>query len=525
MKYLWSLLFFLPLSLFSQEHYDRLETLDVQRYTFQITLNDDGESIEMREVVEIKFLKEAESFYLDLVNEKNGKGMTVQKVELESSSESVKFEHQDNQLRIFPTSTPEKYATETFVIRYGGIPRDGLIISKNRHGHKTYFGDNWPNRARNWLATVDHPSDKAFVRWEVTAPSEFNIIANGVPVVFDHPDTYIFETRVPLPTKVMVIAAAQFEVEMVGNVNEIPVSSWVFPEDTAKGFEHYDDAAPILATFIDSIAPYAYGKLANVQSKTRYGGMENASSIFYYESSVDKEIIPLLAHEIAHQWFGNMATEANWHHIWLSEGFATYFTDLYIEWSQGEEAFLGRMTRERTKVLRYGSGNKKPVVNTEITDYNRLLNPNSYEKGAWVLHMLRHKIGYPTFMEVVRTYYARFGGKNALTEDLQGVMEELSGMDLEGFFQQWLYFKVNPEIVVEMMGKKKVRIKQVQEGPAFEFPLEVGFLDSSGEMHLETFAVSKSSETFTVSDAFPGKYKEIVPDPGVKLLAKIKVKD
>src|SRR5207249_666261 len=124
----------------------------------------------------------------------------------------------------------------------------------------------------------------------------------------------------------------------------IPVSAWVYPQDSAKGFYDYALATEILKFYANYIAPYPYKKLANVQSKTIFGGMENASAIFYAENSVNGERTSedLLAHEIAHQWFGDMASETSFEHLWLSEGFATYFTDLYFEKKYGKEAMVTR---------------------------------------------------------------------------------------------------------------------------------------------------------------------------------------
>ena len=131
----------------------------------------------------------------------------------------------------------------------------------------------------------------------------------------------------------MVIGVSPFAVQEMLSKSGIPLSSWVYPQNSEEGFFDYSIATRPLDFFESYIAPYPYSKLANVQSKTVYGGMENASCIFYHERTVtgkqDHEI--LITHEMAHQWFGDAVSELNWHHIWLSEGFATYLTDLYIE--------------------------------------------------------------------------------------------------------------------------------------------------------------------------------------------------
>ena len=236
------------------------------------------------------------------------------------------------------------------------IPADGLIISKNKYGDRTFFSDNWPDRAHNWLPCNDHPFDKASVEFIVTAPEHYQVVSNGLQIeetsLPDHLKLTHWKEDVPLPTKVMVIGAANFAVNYVGNVDCIPIYSWVYAEDRDNGFQHYAVAKDILPWYIKNIGPYAYKKLANVQSKTIFGGMENASAIFYFENSVNDDTLDaLFAHEIAHQWFGNSACEADWPHLWLSEGFATYMAHLYLESKYGVDSFNKRMVIDRMKII------------------------------------------------------------------------------------------------------------------------------------------------------------------------------
>ena len=152
----------------------------------------------------------------------------------------------------------------------------------------------------------------------------------------------------------MVIGVADFAVNLAGMIdNCIPVYSWVFPEDRDKGFYDYAQAMEILPFFIKNVGPYGYKKLANVQSKTTFGGLENANTIFYHENSIDgtRKSETLLAHEIAHQWFGNMATEKSFAHLWLSEGFATYMTILYMENKYGADTATRCLKKTGRKLL------------------------------------------------------------------------------------------------------------------------------------------------------------------------------
>ena len=331
MKKYWLFCLLFVSSLAHAQRDDSFAAIDVLHYTFNLQLTDENNSIKGTAILSIKFLQTIPSFDLDMVKKNNdGKGMTVQSVT--ENGHPVSFLQEMETIHIYTSAHTGD--TVDFTILYEGIPADGLIIDKNKYGHRTFFGDNWPNRAHNWLPCVDNPSDKASVDFIVTAPGHYQVIANGLQVEETNLTEQLKQTHwketVDLPTKVMVIGAADFAVNYAGDVDCISVYSWVYPENKEKGFYDYALAKEILPWFIKNVGPYAYRKLANVQSKTQFGGMENASAIFYFENSVqgDRKVEALLTHEIAHQWFGNSATEASWPHIRFSEGFATYMTHI-----------------------------------------------------------------------------------------------------------------------------------------------------------------------------------------------------
>lgn len=522
----------LPWLAFGQQHEERYSRIDAQKYRYAIALDANSSRIQVSADVHIYFLASVSSFDLDLVAPQGETGMRVDLVEEMSgeTTDGLRYDHRGDQLKIYLNRISHAGESRTFRIEYEGTPADGLVIGQNRHGHKTYFGDNWPNRARHWLVSVDHPSDKASVEWLVNAPAGVAVVANGTLISHEGfangTELWHYFERTPIPTKVMVIGVADFATQELEPVGPTPLFSWTFPEDSSLGFRHYAPARDILEAFVDSLAPFPFEKLANVQSKTRYGGMENAGCIFYAENSVDRDIVPLLAHEIAHQWFGNHATEANWHHVWLSEGFATYLTNLYLEWSEGKGRLHERLEMERQKVLRYAAHTLRPVVDTAVTNYNELLNPNSYEKGAWVLHMLRQQVGDRAFMEGLRTYIQRFGGGNALTEDLQETFEDVSGQELGWFFDQWIFRAGHPEIEVNWKSKPRkgileLEVKQVQEGPAFRCRLELALTLADGSEIREFLHLTDKSQVIRMT--LPGEIQGLVPDPDKKLLGTFEV--
>ncbi len=521
-------LFFLILAchVSGQNHKTRWQSTDIQHYSFSVNLSDTSDMIYGDVVVTILFKEPVKTFTLDLAGkDKNGKGMTVYSISRDGKA--VNYMHHDDVLTM-TIDSGYNGTIRNYRIKYAGIPSDGLIISKNKFGDRTFFGDNWPERAHNWIPCIDHPSDKATLEFKISAPDHYQVIANGRLIEESlHGHHYKFthwQTEVPLPTKVMVIGVARFAVENVENDLNIPVSTWVYPQNDEEGFRDYRIATEPLDFFIRLIGDYPFSKLANVQSTTLYGGMENAGNIFYHERMVtgNQQQEGIIAHEIAHQWFGNTVTEENWHHIWLSEGFATYFTYLYYEHKYGQETFRSRMERERNVVIRYASRHLSPVIDTTITNYMDLLNPNSYQKGAWFLHMLRKKLGDDLFRECIRTYYKKFQYSNALTEDFQHIAESLAGKDLDYFFKQWLYQAGHPVLDIHWVQKKsgiEIEIEQTQQGSAFVFPLELELVLRDGSKRPESVYVDQPKKSFLIP--INEKVEKIIPDPGVWLLFEI----
>ena len=522
MRYILTFLFIALLAFQSlaQRHYERLASIDIQHYKFELQLNDENDRINGIASVSIKFLKDQPNFMLDLVNVSEGKGMKVNAVM--SGNDRVEFTHQNDALTI--NYAAKSGEMKTFLIAYEGVPKTGLIISKNKYGERTFFGDNWPDRGKNWLPIVDHPSDKATVEWVVTAPAHYQVIGNGRLVERTNINEQLtlthWKTDVVIPTKVMVIGAARFATQITGEIYDIPISAWVYPQDREKGFYDYALALPIMDWFINHVGPYPYAKLANVQSKTQFGGMENASNIFYFENSIDgnRTSEGLIAHEIAHQWFGNSASEANWHHAWLSEGFATYFTNLYMEQKYGRDNFVEREKQQRQEIIDFSKKSRVPIVNPAIEDYMNLLNTNSYQKGGWVLHMLRKEVGDELFWQGIQQYYDQFKLSNAYTEDLKNVFEAVSGKQLDLFFDQWVMQAGQPEIDASWSfsnGKLNLRIDQKQP-ENFTFNLEVKITYADGSSEIRTIPVSKKSQVWTPE--LNSKPAKIELDPNTWLL-------
>ena len=429
-------------------------------------------------------------------------------------------------------------------IDYHGTPDDGLIIRDNVHGNPTAFVDNWPNRARFWLPSIDHPADKATASFTVHAPSAWQVIANGAPAGDPSPSaadalggasgkiTWRWATEVLHPTYTLVVGAADFAIESLGRAacgnapaspdpdGCVDVSFWVYPEDAEFAREVFDRAPEMVDFFTETIGPYPFEKLANVQSATRFGGMENSSAIFYSERAIAAGGLGegTVSHEIAHQWFGDSATESDWSHLWLSEGFATYFGDLFFEAADGVEDFRRRMEQSRQGYVRSNVAGR-PIVDPEgPRSLLQLLNGNNYSKGGWVLHMLRGVLGDEIFFRGIRAYYAEFAFGNAFTDDLRRVFEEVSGESLEWFFDQWVHQPGYPVLASEWEMAANgtdlvLTVTQTQsaEWPAFRLPMEVE-IRSLGGAARQRIEITERSQSFTIPVAGPATLVTLDPD-------------
>lgn len=276
----------------------------------------------------------------------------------------------------------------------------------------------------------------------------------------------------------------------------------------------------MLDLYAEVFGPYPYEKLANIQSSTRFGGMENASAIFYSEQAIaqGRDIEGTVAHEIVHQWFGNSVTPADWPHLWLSEGFASYFGPYFWEQAEGEAEFQRRIAANRDRYLA-SDVTHLPVVDHSAENLLDLLNANSYQKGSLVLHMLRWVMGDPAFFRGIRTYYARHAGGNAVTEDFERAMEEVYDGSLLWFFEQWLHSPGYPVYRTEWQwdpGTRRARVTIRQEHdeswPIFRMPVELEFALEDGGFHRDILWVDGREWTGSMGLPSPPRALRLDPD-------------
>ncbi len=509
----------------SKDWYIKDKNIDIQSYVFKIELNDSSNKIFCEAVINIKFMKKVNKFSLDLANYNSAKctGMVVSKVFF--NGEKNNYIHKNNHISIINLSGKSIKSENILKIIYSGVPSDGLVISKNRFGDRTFFGDNWPERARNWLPTVDHPSDKALCEFIITAPDRYQVVSNGLlveryPIAGNRMVTH-WKSIHPIPTKVMVIGAAVFAVNYIDKIKGLPIQSWAFPQDRIIKFSQFHKSVDVVSIFNRIIAPFPYEKLANVQSKTKYGGMENAGCIFYSERGGSEGLI---AHEIAHQWFGDAVTEKDWNQIWLSEGFATFFTAVYFEKTYGYSKYCEIMNRSRKRIIFVTE--KKPnelIVDNKRKNSKGLLSTFSYQKGAWILHMLRRVVGEKTFFKGIRSYFNKYKHKNADSNDFENEMEKISGKQLDWFFNQWLYQPGIPEYRYKWIYESKdsvvkIKIDQVQNnGYLYKMPVEIGIYKYEESFpDIKKLKINNKTNTFSFKldrKKYSNKPYKIILDP------------
>ena len=427
---------------------------------------------------------------------------------------------------------------------YTGLPSDGLIEGRNAHGRLTAFGDNWPQRARNWLPTVDDPSDKASVTFSVSTLRGWKVVANGALAGDTVMPTYLAaQTHIvrwnehhPIPTYTMVIGAGEFTVSthrpVVHGRDTIPIQVWAYAEDSAFADSvPFKNATEIVEVMERLVGPFPYEKLAHVESSTKFGGMENSSAIFYAERPyVERRMGEgVVRHETAHQWFGDAVTPRHFHHLWLSEGFASYFDLVVGAALHGDSVLTAGMRRDAESYFS-SSVVDRPILDTTVTDYVTLLNANNYPKGAWVLHMLRSYIGDSAFFRGIREYYRRYRDSTALSDDFRAVMEDAAGRDLEWFFRQWLRQPGYPQLNVAWrpQGVGRVRLDVTQVQPAawgrFRLPrLTVEFRAADGRVARRVYSVEGNVSVLFAD--LPFAPQQVTVDPDGALLLKTAVTD
>lgn len=477
----------------------KAEPFDVQHYKFDVRLDDKSDSISVDAIINIIYDKEVPPItILDLADRTNTNyGMLIRTLIV--NGEPVDFVHNQDQVKITTPKSITTGDTAKIEISYSGRPDNGLVIIKNFNGTRTYFAEHWPNRAHRWLPVIDHPSEKATCEFLVTAPAQYEVVSNGdridVKIISEEEKQTIWKMDQPIPSKVMVIGVADFKTHVLDEKKII--TAWVYDKPGNKAIMDFEDTPKIFELLVEKLGEYPFSKCDQVESTTRFGGMENAGNIFYPGRLLNgrKNLNHTIAHEIAHQWFGNAVSEADWEDVWISEGIATFLEYYYVLNIEGEQALLSKLAQDEQKILNYQYRfPAQTIVQRNFDVLENILNPMVYEKAAWMLRMLQQKMGEEQFFNALLTFYEKYKFNNASTEDFVAIAKNYSPVPLDDFFQQWLYVPGTPDLEYKWKYKNGKLILEFYQKTPYEYQLDIPVMIKYGGQTNEIKLVSIDSQ-------------------------------
>jgi len=435
--------------------------------------------------------------FLDLQNP-----LTIDSVLL--SGTPIIFTHSDGKINITLDRTYSTGEKINLLIKYYGTPGSSGFGSFEYSTHNsvpTIYTLSEPYGASDWFPCKDTPADKADSSdvW-VTIDTSLTPVSNGrlMDVInnFDGTHTYKWKNSYPIAHYLISLAITNFFLyEQTFNYDtySMPVTHYVYPESFTPTVQAVlDKTTDMLEIYSDRFGIYPFINEKYGHAEFGWGGGMEHQTI----TSVGGYSDLLVAHELAHQWYGDMITCKDWHHIWLNEGFATYLEGIYLEAVNGTTGYKNYMNGEMSNAKNaHGS-----IWVEDITNIGEIFNgARSYSKGATVLHMLRGVVGDSIFFKIMKDYAddPLLKYDVAVTEDFQRVAEDVSGVDLDYFFQEWIYGENYPHYTVTWSSEKKsgstyfVHLnveQQVNSDPAFfTMPIKIKVATVEGDTTLTIF--------------------------------------
>lgn len=428
-------------------------------------------------------------------------------------------------------------------VNYTASPERGLYFRTPEMGYPAGDTQLWtqgePELHRFWFPGYDFPNERFTSEVICHAPASMQVISNGALISRGPRDDGLVTTHwrqdQPHVNYLVALAVGHFT-RIEDSLDGLPLAVFVPPSNAAEAANTFLDTKKILGYFQKEIGlPFPWAKYFQVYCHDFVaGGMENTSASFMAESLIFpssseqlRTLHELDAHETAHQWFGNLVTCRDWAHLWLNEGFASYYTLLYEHEKNGPDGFAQGLRESADRVLG-AAPDTKPMVWRDYTDPMQQFDYRAYPKGAWVLHMLRRQLGPDLFRLGVKTYLERHRDGIVTTDDLQQALEDVSGLSFDQFFDQWVYHGGHPELAVDYSWDAATRlarltVRQTQtvspQVPLFRLPLPVRFTLPEAAVKEVTLDVSAASEDFYVS--LPAAPEMVRIDPESTVLAKI----
>lgn len=445
--------------------------------------------------------------------------MKVQKIYSEFGE--LKFYHLRN--LIFIDISELKKDTIEFKIKYSGSPKrigfNGFVFGEINNIPLIYTL-NEPTYTPSWLPCDDDPEDKALLDIEITNDSSFISVSNGRLVSvqnFRDKKTYHWKSNYPISTYLIAIYSSNY-VSFTKNYKsvsgkELPLEFYVLPNHLNEAKKDFAEHNDMLEAFENLFGEYPFieDKYGVAEFLWNYGAMENQTitGIGYNFISGRNFARDILAHELAHHWWGNAVGPKTWKDIWLNEGFASYSEALFLEYKFGNSSLKSAM---RSKFSENFPGSLYHPVN--------LFSETVYDKGAWVLHMLRDEIGDSNFFSSLKKYFEIYKYRSASTEDFKAVCESVSNKSLDKFFDDWVYNNkgiIRCEYSIDHINKTFSITQINDEFDNFHFNLGLKIIYSDGTSEARSFKIEQRQSIFNLNTT--KKIKEIIPDPDGKLLA------
>jgi aminopeptidase N len=422
-------------------------------------------------------------------------------------------------------------------------PERGLYFRTPAMGYRVGDTHLWTqgeaHEARHWFPSYDYPNEKFTSEMICHVPEDMVALSNG-RLVSREPDperglvAWRWLQDKPHVNYLITLCAGYFE-KIEDTADGVALAFWTPPSQIEFATNSFAGTRDMMTFFEQEIGvAYPWARYDQVVvDDFAFGGMENTAqttlsdrTLYPDELAGTRSSLGLVAHELAHQWFGNYVTCKDWSHLWLNEGFATYYEALFREHAHGRDEFLWAMLGKSRAVLNQ-TEDQIPMVHRQYANPMEQFSFRAYPKGAWVLHMLRGQLGPDLYRQCVHTYLERHPFGVVTTEDLVKVFEECSGRDWDRFFDQYVYHAQQPHLKVgyswdERTRLARISIEQIQTlGPnvlLFHLPLTVQF--RAGSWQIEAVAqVAQSREDFYF--ALPTRPEVVRIDPEFQWLAKI----
>jgi aminopeptidase N len=496
-------------------HEAESRAFDAEHYRLTLTVDPESRSIVGSCALRIRAEEETRALELDLV------GLTVSEV-ITPRGHHLPFKQDSDGLKIDLLERAEIGELVEVEISYGGSPKKGLWFAGDAGGAPTHlFTQGECEDSRWWFPCFDLPADRATSELIVTMPLSWRSVAAGELMSSSSTDesyTEHWQMTTPHPAYLTTLVAGDLTVEK-SEWEGVPL--WFlapkkFAEWMPASFDETDEILSCFSELTGLKYPYSKYSQACVEGFP-VGGMENISAttltcetLSDARGNKDEESWGLVAHEAAHQWFGDLLTCETWPHIWLNEGFATYFTLLYAEESRGVDDFRVRVRDTQESYIEADQGfSRRPTVWDRYVDpIDLFFGGQAYPGGASRLHLLRFVLGDEDFFAGIQRYVAVHKNSGVTTEEFQRVMEDVSGQDLESFFQQWFYSAGYPELRVDWTWEEedsivRLRVDQTQVNynwtpKVFTVPVDVELRTERGPK-LHRIQLSKRSEVFELA--------------------------